>query len=157
MEDKIKEIILTELGVDISESNRKREVIEARALYFYIVRKIYKRTLQSMASDFDMNHATVVHALKQFPIYETYNQKLCDCKNLILHLLDAEIENELTEEDIFKKKLKDLEEQLEKPRYEYTIINNLNNLLQDTKGTEQHDLITLRLEAFYNMNKNIRL
>ena len=157
MENKIKEIINKELKVDISEQSRKREIIEARALYFYLTRKVYKRTMESIASDFDMNHATVVHALKQFPIYETYNQKLCDCKNLILHLLNAEVENELTEEDIFKKKLQDLEEQLKKPRYEYTIINNLNNLLQDTKGTEQHELITLRLEAFYSMNKNIRL
>ena len=27
----------------------------------------------------------------------------------------------------------------------------------DTKETEQHELITLRLEAFYSMNKNIRI
>jgi hypothetical protein len=157
METKIKELILKELRVDIAEKSRKREIIEARALYFYLVRKIYKRTMESMASDFDMNHATVVHALKQYPVYESYNQKLCDCKNLILHLLNADVENELTEEDIFKKKLQDLEEQMNKPRYEYTIINNLNNLLEATKGTEQHDLINLRLEAFYSMNKNIRL
>lgn len=158
METKIKELILKELRVDISEQSRKREIIEARALYFYLVRKIYtKRSLQSIAADFDMNHATVVHALKNFPLYENYNAKILDCKNLILHLLGGNVEQELTQEDIYKKKLHDLEQQLKKPRYEYTIINNLNNLLEATKGTEQHELITLRLEAFYSMNKNIRL
>lgn len=158
METKIKELILKELRVDISEQSRKREIIEARALYFYLVRKIYtKRSLQSIAADFDMNHATVVHALKNFPMYENYNTKILDCKNLILHLLGGEVEQEMTEEDKFKKKLHDLEQELNKPRYEYKIIENLNNLLEATKGTEQHDLITLRLEAFYTMNKTIKL
>lgn len=158
MENQIKELILKELRVDISEQSRKREIIEARALYFYLVRKIYtKRSLQSIAADFDMNHATVVHALKNFPMYENYNTKILDCKNLILHLLGGEVEQEMTEEDKFKKKLHDFEQELNKPRYEYKIIENLNNLLEATKGTEQHDLITLRLEAFYTMNKNIRL
>jgi hypothetical protein len=158
MENKIKELILKELKVDISEQSRKREIIEARALYFYLVRKIYtKRSLQSIAADFDMNHATVVHALKNFPMYENYNTKILDCKNLILHLLGGEVEQEITEEEKFKKKLHDLEQELNKPRYEYKIIENLNNLLEATKGTEQHELLTLRLEAFYTMNKNIRL
>lgn len=158
METKIKELILKELKVNITEQSRKREIIEARALYFYLVRKIYtKRSLQSIAADFDMNHATVVHALKNFSMYENYNTKILDCKNLILHLLGGDVEQEITEEDKFKKKLHDLEQQLNQPRYEYKIIENLNNLLEATKGTEQHELITLRLEAFYSMNKNIRL
>lgn len=158
MENQIKELILRELKVDITETCRKREIIEGRALYFYLVRKLYKkRSLQSIASDFEMNHATVVHALKNFQVYETYNPKILDCKNLILKLLGGEVEQELSQEDIFKKKLHDLEKQLNAPRYEYKIIENLNNLLEATKGTEQHELITLRLEAFYSMNRNIRL
>jgi len=158
MENQIKELILRELKVDITETCRKREIIEGRALYFYLVRKLYKkRSLQSIAADFDMNHATVVHSLKNFSMYEEYNPKILDCKNLILKLLGGEVEQELSQEDIFKKKLHDLEKQLNQPRYEYKIIENLNNLLEATKGTEQHDLITLRLEAFYTMNKNIRL
>jgi hypothetical protein len=158
MENQIKELILKELKVDITETCRKREIIEGRALYFYLVRKLYKkRSLQSIAADFDMNHATVVHSLKNFSMYEEYNTKILDCKNLILKLLGGEVEQELSQEDIFKKKLHDLEKQLNAPRYEYKIIENLNNLLEATKGTEQHELITLRLEAFYSMNKNIRL
>jgi hypothetical protein len=158
MENQIKELILRELKVDITENCRKREIIEGRALYFYLVRKLYKkRSLQSIAADFDMNHATVVHSLKNFSMYEEYNTKILDCKNLILKLLGGKVEQELSQEDIFKQKLYDLEKQLNAPRYEFKIIENLNNLLEATKGTEQHNLITLRLEAFYSMNKNIRL
>lgn len=158
MENTIKDLIKKELNIDVTEQSRKREIIEARALYFYLVKKLYsKRSLQSIASDFEMNHATVVHALKNYPMYEEYNTKIADCKNLILHLLGSDTEQEITQEDIFKKKLHDLEEELNKPRYEYKIIQDLNNLLQETQGTKQHELITLRLEAFYSMNKNIRL
>jgi hypothetical protein len=90
-------------------------------------------------------------------VYENYNAQIFDCKNLILKLLGGEVEQELSQEDIFKQKHHDLEQRLNQPRYEYKIIENLNNLLEDTKGTEQHELITLRLEAFYNMNRNIKL
>ncbi len=158
MEEKIKELILNELGLDVNKESRKREIIEARSLYFYLLKRLYpKMSLAAIGESMNKNHATVVHALKNFPMYENYNTKILDCKNLILHLLGGEVEQEMTEEDKFKKKLHDLEQELNKPRYEYKIIENLNNLLEATKGTEQHDLINLRLEAFYSMNKNIRL
>ena len=41
--------------------------------------------------------------------------------------------------------------------YEYKIIDELNTLMTNTKGTIQHNLIQDRLEAFYLMNKNIKL
>ncbi len=158
MEEKIKELILNELGLDVNKESRTREIIEARSLYFYLLKRLYpKMSLAAIGESMNKNHATVVHALKNFPMYENYNTKILDCKNLILHLLGGEVEQEMTEEDKFKKKLHDLEQELNKPRYEYKIIENLNNLLEATKGTEQHDLINLRLEAFYSMNKNIRL
>ena len=50
-----------------------------------------------------------------------------------------------------------LKEQIEKPRYEHKIIDDLKNLMTNTKDTIQHTLIKDRLEAFYTMNKNIKL
>jgi len=41
--------------------------------------------------------------------------------------------------------------------YEYKIIDELNTLMTNTKDTIQHTLIKDRLEAFYTMNKNIKL
>ena len=52
---------------------------------------------------------------------------------------------------------RELKEQIEAPRYEYKIIDELNILMINTKGTTQHNLIQDRLEAFYLMNKNIKL
>jgi hypothetical protein len=154
MEEKIIEIIKEELGLDVTQESRKREIIEARALYFYLLKRLYpKRTLQSIGDTLNKNHATIIHSLKNYKMYEEYNSKLFDTKNLILHLFGEQPE-EQSELMKFKKKVFDLEN---KPKPRYEIIENLYNLLEDTEGTEQHNLITLRLEAFYSMNKNIRL
>jgi glutamine cyclotransferase len=51
----------------------------------------------------------------------------------------------------------DLRKQKQIKRYDYEIIENLNNLLQETNGTMQYEIINDRLQAFYRMNKNIRL
>lgn len=154
MEEKIIEIIKEELGLDVTQESRKREIIEARALYFYLLKRLYpKRTLQSIGDTLNKNHATIIHSLKNYKMYEEYNSKLFDTKNLILHLFGEQPE-EQSELMKFKKKVFDLEN---KPKPRYEIIENLYNLLVDTEGTEQHNLITLRLEAFYGMNKNIRL
>ena len=165
MENKIIELINQELAVDITQECRKREIIEARALYFYIIKKLYpKMSLQRIANPLNKNHATVIHSLKNYSYYEKYNPKIEDIKNNILHLVGESQEPvDLTKMQTIdlKKRIFDLENLLEeernRPRYEFTIIEQLENLLRDTKGTEQHELITLRLEAFYSMNKNIRL
>lgn len=165
MEEKIIEIIAQELGVDITQDCRKREIIEARALYFYIIKKLYpKMSLQRIGDNLNKNHATVIHSLKNYPYYEKYNPKLEDVKNNILHLVgqaDEPVDITKMQTIELKKRILDLENSLQqernRPRYEFTIIEQLENLLRDTKGTEQYNLITLRLEAFYSMNKNIRL
>ena len=54
-------------------------------------------------------------------------------------------------------KSQELQEQIDRPRYEYQIIDELNTLMLNTKGTTQHDIIQQRLQAFYIMNKNIKL
>ena len=54
----------------------------------------------------------------------------------------------------FKRRLQELEES---KKVRYDIIQQLDDLLTATEGTEQHNLIKLRLEAFYTMNRNIRL
>jgi hypothetical protein len=165
MEEKIIELIEQELGIDITQECRKREIVEARALYFYVIKQLYpKRSLNSIGNTLNKNHATVIHALRNYTIYEEYNSKLSDLKNTILHITtDAKNPTDVNQLQIleFKRRIFELENTLQKernkPRYENTITEQLENLLIDTKGTEQHELITLRLEAFYSMNKNIRL
>jgi DNA-directed RNA polymerase subunit L len=171
--ERLKEIILKETDIDVSKNSRKHNIIEARALYFYLVKHFKpKMTLQEIAESVNKNHATVIHSLNNYEMYEKFNIDLRSLRNIIVNQMDEE--NVLNTEnindlrlEIKKKNLKvsELEIQLqesnlrinklEKAGYEYKIIEQLNNLLNKTKDTEHHNVMILRLEAIYDMNMKV--
>jgi len=168
---RLKDIIKQETNTDIDIRTRNRNTVELRSLYCNVLKELKpKKTLQAIGDTLDLNHATVIHALKNYKMYEEYNPELKKFKATVLSYFtmdDTEIK-ELNEIDKLKNSLlklhwenerlkKELQEQIEKPRHEYKIIDELNNLMSDTKGTTQHTIIKDRLEAFYLMNKNIKL
>lgn len=168
---RLKDIIKQETNTDIDIRTRKRNTVELRSLYCNVLKELKpNKTLQAIGDTLDLNHATVIHALKNYKMYEEYNPELKKFKATVLSYFtmdDTEIK-ELNEIDKLKNSLlklhwenerlkKELQEQIEKPRHEYKIIDELNNLMSDTKGTTQHTIIKDRLEAFYLMNKNIKL
>lgn len=170
--ERLKEIIRQETNTDIDIRTRKRETIELRSLYCNILKQLKpNKTLQAIGDTLELNHATVIHALKNYKMYEEYNPELKKFKNTILSYftIDNEAElKELSEIDKVKQQLykltfendklkRELKEQIERPKFEYRIIDDLNNLMSNTKGTMQFDLIQDRLEAFYKMNNNIKL
>ena len=168
---RLKEIIKQETNTNIDIRTRKRETIEMRSLYCNVLKELKpNKTLQSIGDTLELNHATVIHALKNYKMYEEYNPELKRFKQTILSYftMDETELKELNEIDKLKNSLlklhwendklkRELKEQIETPRYEYKIIDELNNLMNNTKGTTQHTLIQDRLEAFYTMNKNIKL
>ena len=169
--ERLKEIILQETNTNIDIRTRKRNTIEIRSLYCTVLKELKpKKTLKSIGETIDLDHSTVIHALKNYKIYEEYNPELKNFKQTILSYFTMD-ETELKElTDIEKAKhvihkltlenynlKKELKEQIETPRYEFKIIENLNNLLKETKETMQYEIINDRLQAFYRMNKNIRL
>ena len=171
--ERLKEIILKETDIDVSKNSRKHNIIEARALYFYLVKHFKpKMTLQEIAESVNKNHATVIHSLNNYTMYEKFNRDLRSLRNIIVNQMDEE--NILNTENINDLKLEikkknlrvseleiQLEEtnlrinKLEKAAYEYKIINNLNNLLNQTKDTEHHNVMIIRLEAIYDMNMKV--
>ena len=168
---RLKEIIKQETNTNIDIRTRNRQTVEMRSLYCNVLKQLKpNKTLQSIGDTLELNHATVIHALKNYKMYEEYNPELKKFKQTILSYftMDETELKELTDiekakHEIHKLKLenynlkKELKEQIETPRYEYKIIDELNNLMINTKGTTQHTLIQDRLEAFYTMNKNIKL
>ena len=168
---RLKEIIKQETNTNIDIRTRNRQTIEMRSLYCNVLKQLKpNKTLQAIGDTLELNHATVIHSLKNYKMYEEYNPELKKFKQTILSYFTMD-ETELKElTDIEKAKheihkltlenynlKKELKEQIETPRYEYKIIDELNNLMINTKGTTQHTLIQDRLEAFYTMNKNIKL
>ena len=168
---RLKEIIKQETNTNIDIRTRNRQTIEMRSLYCNVLKQLKpNKTLQAIGDTLELNHATVIHSLKNYKMYEEYNPELKRFKQTILSYFTMD-ETELKElTDIEKAKheihkltlenynlKKELKEQIETPKYEYKIIDELNNLMINTKGTIQFDLIQDRLEAFYKMNNNIKL
>ena len=169
---RLKEIIKQETNTDIEIRTRKREIIEMRSLYCTVLKQLKpKKTLQSIGDTINLNHASVIHSLKMYEVYSKDNKDLKKLKDIIMsHFIkvdERQIE-ELNEVEQLQQRIyqltfdKDrleieLRKQKKMKRYDFEIIENLNNLLEETNGTMQYEIINDRLKAFYTMNKNIRL
>lgn len=82
----IKEIINKYFELDISKKTRQREYIEARFIYFTLVKKYTGLSLAAIAETTNQNHATVLHGIRTLRNLMrqdkrlTFNYKLLDNK-----------------------------------------------------------------------------
>jgi hypothetical protein len=167
---KVKNLILSNTGVDINIDSRRRNIVELRGLYFTIIRSIDKKqSLQYLGSTVNRDHASVLHNLKKYSTHEKYNPMLRPLRYKITSLFTIDDEKEddqdtyLKQIDFLKKinsklidRLNDKTEEELAKKEGYEVINNLNQLLLDTKGTELHDLMILRLKSIYSMNSKLK-
>ena len=170
----LKKVIQEITGVDINEVSRKREIIEARAVYYKILKQIdKKKSLKSIGASVGKDHATVLHSLNNYDMFEQFNPTLKLFRKQILQRLNyaspeqildmskEELINSL-QLDIMKltDEIENLQQtitNLQKPRNKYKIVNNIETLLLETEGKEQQEIIIERLQALYKMNRNIKL
>ena len=170
----LKKVIQEITGVDINEVSRKREIIEARAVYYKILKQIdKKKSLKSIGASVGKDHATVLHSLNNYDMFEQFNPTLKIFRKQILQrlnyaspeqILDMSKEELINSLQIDVMKLNDEIENLQqtitnlqKPRNKYKIVNNIETLLLETEGKEQQEIIIERLQAVYRMNRNIKL
>jgi hypothetical protein len=170
----LKKVIQEITGVDINEVSRKREIIEARAVYYKILKQIdKKKSLKSIGASVGKDHATVLHSLNNYDMFEQFNPTLKLFRKQILQrlnyaspeqILDMSKDELINSLQIDIMKLNDeianLQEtitNLQKPRNKYKIVNNIETLLLETEGKEQQEIIIERLQALYKMNRNIKL
>jgi hypothetical protein len=71
-----------EFNLDIFKHTRKREYVEARAVFYYYLHKYCRMRLTDIvkevehATGWKPNHATILHAIKNYPIYTRFNKDL---------------------------------------------------------------------------------
>ena len=170
--ERLKEIIKQETDTDINIRTRKKNTVEIRSLYCTILKELKpNRTLQSIGDTLDLNHASIIHALRMYEVYSKDNSDLKKLRDIIMsHFIKVDerqieelneveqLQQRIYQLNFDKDKLEiELRKQKQIKRYDFEIIENLNNLLKETKETMQYDIINDRLQAFYRMNKNIRL
>jgi hypothetical protein len=170
----LKKVIQEITGVDINEVSRKREIIEARAVYYKILKQIdKKKSLKSIGASVGKDHATVLHSLNNYDMFEQFNPTLKLFRKQILQRLNyasPEQISDMSKEELINSlqidvmklndEIENLQEtitNLQKPRNNYNIVNNIETLLLETEGKEQQEIIIERLQALYKMNRNIKL
>ena len=101
----IKERVEGLLNVDLSSKSRKRELVEARAVYYKVAQEKTDVTLYTMSSLVGKNHATALHGINNvFPYLEHYNKGFY---NMYLDLMNescilAEVRNKVNKLDYNK-------------------------------------------------------
>ena len=130
---KIKELVKQEYGYDVDSPTRKREVVEARAMFYYILKNFSNLTLAAIARTVDKNHATVLHGLKNFDLWKKQNKYLEFAFRNVVHRLETldEVENyvdvmELRRELVkTKMDLYELNAKKEKINFMYELLKDL--------------------------------
>jgi hypothetical protein len=169
LNNKVIDIIFKESGIDVRRKSRIRQVIEYRDMYFYIMKKLDpKMPLRCIGDTVDKNHATVLHGIKMYPIFERYNPLLARVKDRIFdaffikdeHDLDKDVEE--SQVKYLKEVISNLEDRLQKKietsdvkKYDFSIINDLNELLLEHRDRPSYDVLVMKLEAFVNLNSKM--
>lgn len=79
--------------INIFDNTRKREYVEARALLCYILRKHKNMTYREITEFFyennkSINHASIIHYIKNFESYIKFNSKLNQMLNVVVMKMD---------------------------------------------------------------------
>ncbi len=117
----LSDIIKTHLNIDVSEKTRRREVIDARMIFYKILREM-GNTLVSIGSIHNKDHSTIIHSIQTCEnlmyvdknLKERYNlvremfysykgdgiMKMKSRNDLIKKVIESEKENDILRRDI---------------------------------------------------------
>ena len=100
----IQELVKEDTKIDISTIRRKREIVEARALYYKLCREYTYKSLTEIGKSVNRDHATVLWGLKHFDSWANQNVTLrssyvnIKCK---IETLKEEALNNISKEETF--------------------------------------------------------
>lgn len=72
----IKNLVESEFNLQLKRKTRRREYIEARAMYYMLLREKGRMTVSAISKTLDKNHATILHALKNLHNWMTYDTNI---------------------------------------------------------------------------------
>ena len=152
----LKHIIKEQLKKDVDRVNRDRLLIEARFIYFHILREDEQMVYQKIGDTVGMNHASVLHGCQKVKFWLETDHEFRDKYLMILSIYNREvygIEKERETNKLRDKLNKEREEKTKPTKQERklgTIYDRLHLLIDKTPEEKANDLLT-RVEAIYNM------
>ena len=83
----VRQHIFNEMGLDVTQKTRERNLVEARSLYYVILYKLTPRqSLSKIGKSVGKDHATVIYGMNQYETFCFYNKQLDLVKHKILSL-----------------------------------------------------------------------
>jgi len=155
----LKHVIKEHLKKDVNEVGRDRLLIEARFIYFYILREDEQMVFQKIADTVKMNHASVLHGHDKVKFWLKTDHIFRDKYLIVLASYNREVygiekETETNElRDKLNKERKDrtkITEPKKQTKRLGTTYDRLHLLIDKTPEEKADDLLT-RVEAIYNM------
>lgn len=141
VQNEIAEKVIELSGINIFERSRKREIVEMRSLFFYILKNKLDMGLTEMSRYFEdsassINHATIIWALKNYELYKSTNKKIQEIEEMIILKTSMNIKG-INRETYLELKCKELEAEIErlntKPN-ESKIIDLINQVPKAREG-----------------------
>lgn len=159
----LKSVVQTVLKRDVSEVGREASLVEARFIYFHILRDREKMTYESIGRSVLMNHASVLHGYnrtKQWMIVDLeFRKKYLEVLSCYLSALYDSDESKRLEAEVVKinetlnRKLQDSLDKVNKPmRVEGGAYDRMHEII-DNVPDERAENVLERLEAIYSMMK----
>ncbi len=158
----LKHIIKTYLYKDVEEVGRERLLVEARFIYFHILREEEQMVFQHIADTVKMNHASVLHGYSKVKFWLKTDHSFRDKYLIVLANYHREVygiekgeeTNELREK--LNKEREQKIEDIKNPEHKRPmkrigeLYDKLHILIDKTPEEKVNDLHT-RVEAIYNM------
>jgi hypothetical protein len=139
----IKEIVESYFKLSISRNTRKRQYVEARAIYFKLCREFTQLSLEQIGESVNRDHASVLHGVRSINTWVEVDKRMKNSMHILRNkIINYQIEKdetvELNESIVLKYiQLKEQVKELEE------INKNLSNDLNEI--TEKHN----KREKFY--------
>ena len=85
--ERVRQQIINELGIDVAETTRQRKYVEGRCLYYVILYELTpSQSLAKIGRSVGKDHATVIYGIAQFNSFCFYNKELVVLKDRIINL-----------------------------------------------------------------------
>jgi hypothetical protein len=155
----LKYVIREHLKKEVNKVGRERLLIEARFIYFYILRQEEQMVFQKIGDTVNMNHASVLHGCEKVKFWLETDHQFRDKYLMVLASYNRQVYGIAKE-----KETNELRDRLNKEREEKTkltkpekqakrlgdVYDKLHLLIDKTPEEKADDLLT-RVEAIYNM------
>jgi len=139
----IKEIVDNYFELNLKRNTRKRQYVEARAIFYKLCREFTKLSLEEIGKQVDRDHASVLHGIRSLNNWIEYDNRIKNNLRILRNKVrnfEDEKDNVIELDESIVLKYVQLKEQVKEQE---EIINDLRKALKDI--TEKHE----RREKFY--------